>query len=77
MRDRSAIIRALEGLEDRNRSRFHARREIRVKFADSLKNPSPARMLPKRENEAASQKALGSQSSLTEELIWKNPSRRY
>ncbi len=70
----SAIIRALEGLEDRNRNRGNARRENQARFAESRKRTSPARMLPQREDEAISQKT---QSSLTEELIWKNPSRRY
>ncbi len=74
MRNRSAILRALEGLEDRNRERFKSRREIRTRFAASLEHPFSARKLSKLENEAVSQKT---QSPLTEELIWKNPSRRY
>lgn len=70
----AAVHRALEGLEDRNRERFEARREIRTRFAESLKRTSPARMLSEQENEACSQKT---RSSLTEELVWKNPSSKY
>ncbi len=81
----SVVLRELEGLIDRQQFRESRREQNRRNFKLSLQGPfrgssqrtSPARMLPQRENEAASQKTLGSQSSLTEELIWKNPSRRY
>lgn len=77
----SAVRHALEDFVDRQQAREQRRKESRAGTLPVLQpryvRESPARRLPKQENELASQKTLGSQSSLSEELVWKNPSRRY